>query len=107
MKYLNDYFYIDLSQQAHLGAWGMAKRAPIFLDEVQGDPKLPEKLRKNKYAQLGQSVALVLALTSEIEAHFNFGLREQVRYIWGLAAPAIVVAEEMYNKRYDVLFSES
>lgn len=104
MKYLNDYFYIDLSQQTHLGAWGMAKRAPIYLDEVQGDPDRPEKLKKNRYAQLGQSVGLVLALASEVEAHFNFGLRQQALYVWGLAAPAIGVAEEMYNKRYQNLF---
>lgn len=103
MKYLNDYFYIDLSQQAHLGAWGLAKRAPVFLDEVLNDPERPEKLKKNRYAQLGQSVALVLALASEIEAHFNFGLRQQARFVWGLAAPAIVIVEEIYNKRYSAL----
>lgn len=105
MKYLNDYFYIDLSQQAHLGAWGLAKRAPIFLDEVLTDPQTPEKLKKNRYAQLGQSVALVLALASEIEAHFDFGLRQQARFVWGLAAPAIVVVEEIYNKRYSALLT--
>ena len=26
MKYLRDFFYIDLSQQAHLGGWGVTKR---------------------------------------------------------------------------------
>lgn len=103
MKYLNDYFYIDLSQQAHLGAWGLAKRGPIYLDEVLSDPTREEKLKKNKYAQLGQSVALVLALASEVEAHFNFGLRQQAQYVWGLAVPAIVVVEEMYRKRYSTL----
>lgn len=105
MKYLNDYFYIDLSQQAHLGGWGLAKRGPIFFDEVQNDPERPEKLKRNKYGQLGQSVALVLALASEIEVHFNFGLRQQAKYVWGLAAPAIVVVEEMYNKRYNALLA--
>lgn len=105
MKYLNDYFYIDLSQQAHLGVWGLAKRGPIYLDEVLNDPQRPEKLKKNKYAQLGQSVVLVLGLTSEIEAHFNFGRRQQAQYVWGFAAPAIVVVEEMYEKRYRDLLS--
>lgn len=106
MKYLNDYFYIDLSQQAHLGAWGMVKRGPIFLDETLNDPQRPERLKKYKYAQFGQSVTLVLAIASEIEAHFNFGLRQQARYVWGLAVPAIAVVEEMYNKRYNALLTQ-
>jgi len=48
MKFLNDYYYIDLSQQAHLGAWGLVKRGGVFLDEAYNDPDRPEKLRKNK-----------------------------------------------------------
>jgi hypothetical protein len=56
-----------------------------------------------RYAQMGQAVALVLALASEIEAHFNFGLREDALSIWKLAAPAIVVVNEVYEKRYRVL----
>src|SRR5260370_6694687 len=39
MKYLNDYFYIDLSQQAHLGGWGLVKRAGFLLDETRDAPE--------------------------------------------------------------------
>jgi hypothetical protein len=105
MKYLNDYFYIDLSQQAHLGGWGLVKRAPIFLDGMDKDPRHAEQLERNRYASLGQSVGLVLALASEIEAHFNFGLRQQARFIWGLATPYIEVVKEMYQKRYEALLA--
>ncbi len=100
MKYLNDFFYIDLSQQAKLGGWGIAKRAGFLLDEACPLPETDAQIKKYRYFQIGESVALVLALASEIEAHFNFGLRQDALYVWNLAAPVIVVVNEMYQKRY-------
>ncbi len=103
MKYLNDYFYIDLSQQAHLGGWGMVKRAGFLLDEVRDTPTVEVLLKKNRHAHIGQTVALVLSLASEIEAHFDFGLRQQTLFAWNLAVPVIVVVKEVYEKRYGQL----
>jgi hypothetical protein len=100
MKYLNDYFYIDLSQQAHLGGWGLVKRAGFLLDETRDAPETEALLKRNRYAHIGQTVALVLSLASEIETHFNFGLRQNALFVWGAAVPNIVVVEEMYRKRY-------
>ncbi len=100
MKYLHDCFYIDLSQQAHGGAHGIVKRGPIFLDEVQNDPIREERLKKNRLGSLGLAVALVLSLASEIESHFEFGLKQRARYIWGIGSSAIAAVEEIYEKRY-------
>jgi hypothetical protein len=105
LKYVNDWFYIDMSQQAHLGGGGLGKRAGHLLFD-QGDGSEREKtLIKYKYAQVGQTVALILALASEIEMHFRFGLRERISYIWGLVTPVIVVAKELYDKRYAELLA--
>jgi len=103
MKYLDDFFYTDLSQQAKLGGWGIVKRGAILVDEIRILPNMEDQIRKFRYGHMGHSVALVLALASEIDAHFNFGLRQDVLYVWGVAAPAIVVANEMYEKRYKSL----
>jgi hypothetical protein len=103
MKYLNDYFYIDLSQQAHLGGWGMTKRGGFLIDEIRNLPGTEAQIKKYRYGQIAQSVALVLALASEIEMHFNFGLRQQTLFVWNLAAPVIVVVNEVYQKRYRTL----
>lgn len=105
MKFVNDYYYIDLSQQAHLGAFGMMKRAGFVLDATPDSPNIDSLHRKNRYAQLGQTVAFVLALASEIEAHFQFGLKEQAKYVWAVASPSIFVVEELYLKRYQDLLA--
>jgi len=104
MRYLNDWFYKDLSQQAHLGGTGLMKRAAVLLFD-RNDPERARALTKNKYFWVAQSITLTLALASEIEVHFSFGLREQLRYIWGVATPVIVVAQEVYDKRYAELFA--
>ena len=103
MKYLNDYFYIDLSQQAHLGGWGMTKRGGFLIDEIRNLPGTEAQIKKYRYGQIAQSVALVLALASEIEMHFNFGLRQETLFVWNVAAPVIVVVNEVYQKRYRIL----
>jgi hypothetical protein len=100
LKYLDDYFYIDLSQQAHLTAWGMIKRSGFLVDEIHELPSTEEQIKKERYSQIQQSVAFVLALASEIEAHFSFGLRTDTLYVWNVAAPVIVIVDEVYKKRY-------
>ncbi|MGA8556987.1 MAG: hypothetical protein WB630_21455 [Candidatus Acidiferrales bacterium] len=52
----------------------------------------------------GQTITLMLALASELEAYFKFGLRERIQYLWGLTVPVIVLAKEVYDKRYAALF---
>jgi hypothetical protein len=104
MKYLNDYFYIELSQQAHLGGWGMVKRGAFLIDDIRSLPATDAQIKKYKYYQIGQAVALLLALASEIELHFTLGLRQDALFVWNVAAPVIVVVNEVYQKRYRVLF---
>jgi hypothetical protein len=105
MKYLDDWFYKDLSQQAHLGGTGLMKRASVFLCDRR-DPERERTLKKNNYFWWGQTITLMLALASEVEAHFEFGLRERLRYLWGVTVPVIVVAKEVYDKRYATLLGQ-
>lgn len=102
MQYLNDWFYADLSQQAHLGGTGLMKRGSALLLSPD-DPQRNEALTKNKYSWIGQNFAVTLALISEIEAYFRFGLRERINYLWGLVVHVIPVAEEVHAKRYHKL----
>jgi hypothetical protein len=105
MQYLNDWFYADLSQQSHLGGQGMMKRSSPLLHARNSDER-KATLNRNRYTAIGQAVTLTLGLASEVEAYFHFGLRTQLRYLWGVTTPVIVVAQEMYEKRYVELLRE-
>lgn len=107
LKYLNGWFYADLSQQSHLGGSGLMKRAGALINDYRKSPETEGNLRRYKNSQVGQTVALVLALASEMEAHFNFGLRERLQYVWGVVTPYIVVTKELYERRYASLLGMS
>ena len=104
MKYLSDWFYAELSQQAHLGGTGLMKRASALIRE-RNDPERERALTKSKYTWMGLSFAMMLALSSEIEAHFHFGLRERLNYLWSVTGSVVVVAKEMHDKRYAELLA--
>jgi len=107
LKYLNDWFYADLSQQSHLGGSGLMKRAGGLIKDYRKNPEAERELRRYKNSQVGETIALVLALASEMEAHLNFGLREKAQYVWGVVTPYIVVAKELHEKRYASLLGMS
>ena len=100
MKYLNDWFYADLSQQSHLAGSGLMKRAGALINDYRRNPRTEENLKRYRNSQVGQTLSLILALGSELETHFGFGLRERAQYVWVLMAPYIVVAKELFEKRY-------
>jgi hypothetical protein len=99
LKYLHDWFYADMSQQAHLGGGGLAKRAGALLHNPN-DPERDKSMFRARRAGVAQTVVLILALATEIEVYFDFGLRDRLRYIWGLASPLMAIAKELYDKRY-------
>ncbi len=107
LKYLNDWFYADLSQQSHLGGSGLIKRAGGLINDYRRNPESETELRRYKNSKVGETIALVLALASEIEAYLNFGLREKAQYVWGVVSPYIVVAKELHEKRYASLLGMS
>jgi hypothetical protein len=100
LKYLNDWFYVDLSQQSHLGSGGWLKRAGALISDYRRNPDTEENLRISGRRQVAQAAVLVLALASELEVYLKFGLRERAQYVWGIMTPYVVIAKELYDKRY-------
>jgi len=107
LKYLNDWFYADLSQQSHLGGSGLAKRAGGLIHDHRKHPQTEENLKHYKKTQVGATITLMLSLATELEAFFNFGLRDRARYVWGVVTPQIVVGKEVFEKRYASLLGMS
>lgn len=107
MKFLNDFLYIDLSQQAHLEEPGIVKRGTILLDSVRGKDDADLQLRKLRNKSLGQTVTFALAIATEVQDHFRFELKQNLLYIWTVTSSAITLAEELYAKRYRALLGAS
>jgi hypothetical protein len=106
LQYLHDWFYIDLSQQSHLSGGGLAKRAGVLL-HGKNDPTRDSAFAKCRAMLFGQTFALTLALASEIEVYFSFGLREKVKYLWTLGNSTFGITRELYKNRYADLLGGS
>ncbi len=103
LMYLNDWFYRDLSQQSHLGGYGLTKRGAILLADFYPVKDIEDKMKKYKSDQVFTTINLVLALVSEVESHLHFGLVERIRYLWGILIEYSDEAKELYEKRYSSL----
>jgi hypothetical protein len=85
----------------------MVKRTGFLIDEIRSLATTELPMKKYRYFQVAQTVVFALAIASELEAHFDLGLRQESLFAGGVASPMIVVAEEMYRKRYRELLTRS
>jgi hypothetical protein len=99
LAYLNDWFYKELSSDSHLSWPGLARRSMHFLnkDREQRDRNL-DKFRSDCFTV---TVALVLAVLSEIQIELQYDLAERLKYIWGVLKPGFLMVRELYEYRYE------
>jgi len=108
LSFLNDWFYKALSGQSHLNAHGLVQRGMFFteLDIMvrafgdKADKIIEQELERFRNDQIWISIILILALASEIELHFGFGLDQRLKYIWGLIVNYNDQAKDLYERRY-------
>jgi hypothetical protein len=105
--FLNDWCYRELSSQAHLSFDGLLRvGAPLLRDTLLRDHEddlEQSKLPLFKSAQVGRTLTLVLAVLSEIEAYFDFGSRQRIRYLWTILGSYCLESKEVYERRYQAL----
>jgi hypothetical protein len=96
--YLNDWYYGEQSAMSHLSLPGALKRTGFFfMDDDQNRESVLENFRS--YWVL-TTIIVVLALLSEIDAELEFGLAEELKYVWCIVNAHWEVAKELYEFRY-------
>jgi hypothetical protein len=101
LSYLDDWFYKELSSDSHLSWPGLAKRSMHFFnkDREHRDQDL-DKFRSDCFTV---TVALALAVLSEIQVELGYDLKERLKYIWGILNPGFLMVRELYEYRYEKL----
>jgi hypothetical protein len=51
------------------------------------------------------TVALLLAMCSEFDRHFNFGFKDRIIILWGILSDRSAISKELYEKRYKPLLA--
>lgn len=116
LEYLDDWFYRELSTQAHGEPTGVGEMGLYFLgmDElklISGEDrdgvelKLEAKLIEFKTTQVWIAITLILSLLSEVEVHFGYGNKPKLLFVWTIINEYSQISEEVYKERYESLFS--
>jgi hypothetical protein len=105
LKYLDDWFYKTLSQDAHLSFPGLVHRgSALLLKPGSGERK--EQLARRKSVAVATTITIMLALASEMEHHLRFGSQERLIYVWNVLIKYWEEAEELYKMRYEQFLTE-
>jgi hypothetical protein len=99
LQHLEDWFYRALSQDAHLSFRGLARHSRYLLLQMvrRNDPA---EMTSHKSEVLGTTIILLLALLSEFELAFRFGLTSRISFVWGVINPAFPQGREVFEQRY-------
>ena len=100
LEYLEDWFYRELSQDAHLSFNGLARHASSLLRQMERGNGTEKITAQHKSNILSIPIILVLSLVSEIEIYFLFGLGVRLTYVWGIIKSMFPNAQEIYDMRY-------
>jgi hypothetical protein len=97
LRYLDDWFYRELSQDSHLSWPGLTRRAAFLLIPHPQDEDYA-RLSKQKSNVLVTTIIMLLATLSEIEGALHFGFSEHLRYLWTVIN-SISASAEIFNTR--------
>lgn len=110
IEYVNSWLYRELSGQTHLNASGITSRGPYFDDVIakhilgeDWEEKRKEHLLNYRTKQIYVAVTLMLAIASEIEAHFRYGRNEKIRYLWQFFSEHSDITKDFWETRYESL----
>jgi len=100
IRYLIDWFYRTLSQDAHLSWSGIARSAMLLFPHDLSAAERTHRLELLRTRQVNMTLTLMMALITELELEFRFGLNEKAKYVWAILSEWSTEAKELYQHHY-------
>lgn len=113
MEFLTAWMYRTLSGETHLDLRAIQRRGLPFIPQAAkalfGEDGYKEKLEDHRIQYHKEmtwtTFTLLLAIISEIEAHFGYQMGEKAKYLWVIFSTHSEMAEDFYNWRYKTLLA--
>jgi len=100
LRYLRDWFYRNLSDDAHVNWVGLVRLGAGLLGDIDGIDT-DWSVAKQKSDTIATTVILLLVLLSELEITLGLGLGSKLPYLWRIMNEGWLAAKEVYLRRYD------
>jgi hypothetical protein len=99
VTYLNDWFYRTLSAESHPTWYGVG-HAIQLLDKRLDEGEQLHELKLYRTKQIAASLALMLALATEIDRELAFGDQEKAKYVWSILNGWDADIRDLYDHLY-------
>lgn len=100
LQYLNDWFYRTLSVEAHPTWLGLGKALTVLGDgKDQGERRAELDMVRTKGATV--SLAILLALITEVERELKFGEMGDIKYVWSILSSWDPDVKDFYEHVYE------
>ena len=107
LQHLNDWYYREMSSQAHLGFRGLSNigYAVMFntLSKSERENLEKETFPAFRSIQISRTVILSVVLLSEINCFFKFSLDHRLLELWLILCDSSPDAKEIFELRYKAL----
>lgn len=100
IRYLIDWFYRTMSQEAHHSWAGLARSYPILVRGHLADDERKHRLEVMRTRQVNTCLTLAMAINTELELELRFGLNERAKYVWAILRDWSDEAREIYDRFY-------
>ena len=111
LKWLYEWFYQDLSREAHLSSSGVYRIAPFVLAEIVGgrEKEIVDShvIQIFRFTQISRLALIVLAIMTELSTHFSLGNFDSVSYLWQTLSDQVPEGKDMFDQRYKSLIDSS
>lgn len=105
LQYFYNWFYKDLSQDAHGSGGGIIRiYSKLLLEKDQGREAVLKQLKYNNFLT---ATALVLAVAAEVNDIGNFDRGERLRYFWNILSTEFPEGKVLFEARYKNLLKRS
>jgi len=112
LEYVLSWLYRELSGQSHLNVLELAKRGVLFSTDdakhkfdAKWEEKREEHLEEYRQNQIFLSIAIMLAMCTELEAHFRYGKRDDIKFLWTVLNEFSDMTQDLWDTRYSTLLT--
>lgn len=99
LRYVEDWFYRELSQASHLSGPGLAQVAGPLLRHPS-HPEYDEYILKQRSDNVFTAISLTLAILSEASALLALECEQRLGFLWRIVIEYWGEARELYERRY-------
>lgn len=112
IQYVKSWLYRELSGQSHLNILELANRGVLFSTDdakakfgAKWEEKRKAHLEDYRQDQIFLAITLMVAISTELEAHFRYGRRDDIKFLWTILNEYSDITKDIWDSRYSTLLS--